>query len=165
MGASDVIFYVLAVVTVTSAAFVAFSRSIMHSAFALMATFLGVAGLYVSLGADFLGAIQVLVYVGGILVLTIFAVMLTHRIGDVNVSNRAVGRWPAIVIAGTVFLVMLAAMRRAGWKVVDPRVATPTIAGIGEELLGGYVLPFEIASIVLLAALVAAVMLSRKEIR
>ena len=86
------VFYLLAAVTVGSALGVALSNSIVYSAFALMGALLGVAALFVLLGADFLGVVQLLVYVGGILVLTLFAVMLTHRISDVNVSNRAVGR-------------------------------------------------------------------------
>lgn len=165
MSIGSVIFYVIAAITIGSAAFVAFARNIMHSAFALMGTFLGVAGLYVCLGADFLGAVQVLVYVGGILVLTIFAVMLTHRIGDVEVSNRSVGRLPALLVAVAVFGLMASAVGLGAWKVVELEPAKPTTAAIGEMLLTKYVLPFEIASVVLLSALIAAVMLSRKEIR
>jgi NAD(P)H-quinone oxidoreductase subunit 6 len=165
MTIGDVIFFFIAAVTVGSAILVAFSRNIMYSAFALMGTFLGVAGLYVTLGADFLGAVQLLVYVGGILVLTLFAVMLTHRIGDVEVSNRSVGRLPALLIAVGVFALMFAAVGRANWSAVEMRASEPTTYGIGNELLTTYVLPFELASVVLLAALIAAVMLSRKEIR
>lgn len=165
MTVSDVIFYLIAAVAVASGFMVAFSRNIVHSAFALMGTFLGVAGLYVTLGADFMGAVQVLVYVGGILVLMLFAVMLTHRIGDVEVSNRAVGRLPALIISLGVFGLMVTAVGQANWAAVEPAAATPTTPSIGEQLLTKYVLPFELASVVLLAALIAAVMLSRKEIR
>jgi len=131
----------------------------------LMGTFLGVAGLYVLLGADFLGAIQVLVYVGGVLVLTLFAVMLTHRIGDVRVSNRAIGRVPALIIAIGVFGLMITAAGQARWVTREVSAVEPATQGIGNALLTDYVLPFELASVVLLAALIAAVMLSRKEIR
>ena len=165
MTVSDVIFFALAGIAIGSAMMVAFSRNIVHSAFALMGTFLGVAGLYVTLGADFLGAIQVLVYVGGILVLMLFAVMLTHRIGDVEVSNRAVGRLPALLVAAGVFALMVTAARQATWGTAEPAPLAPTTYGIGDALLTTYVLPFELASVVLLAALIAAVMLSRKEIR
>jgi NAD(P)H-quinone oxidoreductase subunit 6 len=165
MTVSDVIFFLIAGITVGSAVMVAFSRNIVHSAFALMGTFLGVAGLYLTLGADFLGAVQVLVYVGGILVLMLFAVMLTHRIGDVEVSNRAVGRLPALLMSLGVFGVMVAAVGQANWGAAEPAAMVPTTSGIGHQLLTKYVLPFELASIVLLAALIAAVMLSRKEIR
>jgi NADH-quinone oxidoreductase subunit J len=165
MTVGDVIFFALAGLAVGSAAVVAFSRNIVYSAFALMGTFLGVAGLYVTLGADFLGVVQVLIYIGGILVLVLFAVMLTHRIGDVEVSNRAVGRAPALVVVGGVFTLMVTAVMQGGWAAREIGPVAPTTAGIGEALLTTYVLPFELASVVLLAALIAAVVLSRKELR
>ena len=112
-----------------SALGVAFSSNVLYSAFALMGTFLGAAGLYVFLSADFVAGVQVLVYVGGILVLTLFAIMLTHQIQDVQVSNRS------------------------------------TTYGIGDSFLGTFLLPFELASVVLLMALVGAIVLSRKELR
>jgi NADH-quinone oxidoreductase subunit J len=99
-----IVFYLLALLTVLSAAGVAFSNNIVYSAFALMGTLLGAAGLFVLLAADFVAVIQVLIYVGGILVLMLFAVMLTHRIADVHVSNRAVGRLPGLVVVGVVFV-------------------------------------------------------------
>jgi len=163
---STAVFYLLALVTVGSALGVALSRSIVYSAFALMGTLLGVAATFVLLGADFLGVVQLLVYVGGILVLTLFAVMLTHRISDVNVSNRAVGRIPAAALVGAAFGWMVAVARRATWVVKEPAAAAPTTyGGIGNAFLTHYVLPFEIASIVLLAALVGAIVVSRKEVK
>lgn len=160
-----VIFYLLALLTVGSAAVVAFSRSIVYSAFSLLGAFMGVAGLYVLLAADFVAVIQVLVYVGGILVLIIFAVMLTHRIDDVAVSNRSVGRLPATVIILTVGALMGSAIVSARWvQTPEVRIA-PTTAGIGEAFLGPYILPFELASVVLLVALIGAIVVSRKEIR
>src|ERR1700730_4459380 len=91
------IFYALALVTVGSAMVTAFSRNIVYSAFALFGAFAGVAGIYILLGADFLFIIQIFIYIGGILVVTIFAVMLTQGIAEVNVSNRAVGLVPALI--------------------------------------------------------------------
>jgi NADH:ubiquinone oxidoreductase subunit 6 (subunit J) len=160
-----VVFYLLAAVIVASALGVAFSDNVVYSAFALMGTLLGVAGMFVMLGADFLGLVQLLVYVGGILVLTLFAVMLTHRIADVHVSNRAVGRLPAVVMVGTVFVWMVRIGTRAHWVTGEPAAPAPTTYGIGEVLLTQFALPFEIASIVLLAALIGAVVVSRKEVR
>src|SRR5262249_19601100 len=92
------VFYLIEGVTVISAAGVAFSNNIVYSAFALMGTLMGAAGLFILLNADFVAVVQVLIYVGGILVLTLFAVMLTHRIGDMRVSNRALGRLPALLM-------------------------------------------------------------------
>jgi len=159
------VFYLLAAITVGSALGVAFSDNVVYSAFALMGTLLGVAGMFVLLGADFLGAVQLLVYVGGILVLTLFAVMLTHRIADVHVSNRAVGRLPGLVLVGIVLGWMVHVATRAHWVMGDPGIPAPTTYGIGEVLLTQFVLPFEVASIVLLAALIGAVVVSRKEVK
>ena len=88
MSAGDLLFYLLALLVLGCASLVAFSRNIVRSAFALLGTFMGVAGLYAYLAADLLAVIQVLVYVGGILVVILFAVMLTGQIEDIRVSNR-----------------------------------------------------------------------------
>jgi NAD(P)H-quinone oxidoreductase subunit 6 len=160
-----VVFYLLAAVTVASALGVALSHNVVYSAFSLMGTLLGVAGLFVLLGADFLGVVQLLVYVGGILVLTLFAVMLTHRIADVHVSNRAVGRPAGAVIVGAVFLWMVYVAGRATWVTKPAVTAEPTTYAIGNAFLTTYILPFEIASVVLLVALIGAVVVSRKEVK
>lgn len=165
MSPTTIVFYLLAAVTIGCALGVALSTHIVYSAFALMGALLGVAGLFVLLGADFLGVIQLLVYVGGILVLTLFAIMLTHRVADVQVSNRAVGRLSAALLAGAVLVGLVRAGRRAAWVVAEPAPLAPTTAGIGQAFLGPWLLPFEVASVVLLVALVGAVVLSRKELR
>jgi NADH:ubiquinone oxidoreductase subunit K len=87
MTAEAFVFWVFAIVTVSSAAVVVLSRQLIYSAFALLFTFFGVAGLYVLLGADFLAAVQLLVYVGGILVLLLFGVMLTHKVHDLDLRG------------------------------------------------------------------------------
>jgi NADH-quinone oxidoreductase subunit J len=118
------------------------------------------------LGADFVAMVQIFVYIGGILVLTIFAVMLTQGIADVNVSNREVGIIPALITVALAGAVMLYAILRTPWY--EGKVAgavAPTTYGIGNAFLGPYVLPFEIASLVLLAALIGAVVISRQEFR
>ncbi len=170
LGASDVsmnavIFYLLAAVTIGSAGIVAFSGNLVHSAFALLGTFMGVAGLYAMLAADFVAVVQVMVYVGGILVLIIFAVMLTHRIADVQVSNRTVGRLPALLALSLVAAVMGRCVVSADWVQGSDVQVGPTTLAIGEAFLGPYILPFELASVVLLVALIGAVVVSRKEIR
>jgi len=159
------VFYLLAGLAVVGAAGVAFSRNIIYSALALMASFFGVAGLYVMLYAEFVAGVQVLIYVGGVLVLTLFAVMLTQGIRDVEVSNRSVGRVVALVIVAGTFATMMQAYRAASWHTTEPgtEMASSTY-GVGDALLGPYVLPFEVASIVLLTVLVGAVVLSRKEV-
>jgi NADH:ubiquinone oxidoreductase subunit 6 (subunit J) len=159
------LFYFIAGLTVISAIGVALSNNVFYSAMALMGALLGAAGLYVFLAADFVAVVQVLVYVGGILVLTLFAIMLTHQIAEVQVSNRSVGRLPAFVLVLAVGIGMGIALFRAPWHVEPLGEATATTYGIGDSFLNQYLLPFELASVVLLTALVGAIVLSRKELR
>jgi NADH-quinone oxidoreductase subunit J len=160
-----VVFYLLAAVTVGSAAVVAFSRNIVHSAFSLVGTFAGAAGIYVFLGADFVAAVQILIYVGGILVLVLFAVMLTHRIADVQITNRSVGKIPALITTGILIVILVQTIQETSWVKAKEISDAPTTARIGDLFLGTYLLPFELASLVLLVALIGAVFLSRKEIK
>ena len=164
---AQVVFYLIAALTVGSSMMVAFSRNIVYSTFALLGAFTGVVGLYVLLAADFVAMVQLLVYVGGILVLTIFAVMLTQGIADVTVSNREVGVVPSLIIVAILAAVMMYAVFKTPWQMAAPgRLdATPTTYGVGNAFLGEYVLPFEVASLVLLAALVGAIVISRHETR
>ena len=165
MELATVIFYLIAAVTVGSAAMVAFSRNIIYSAFSLLGTFAGVAAIYVFLGADFVAAVQVLIYVGGILVLILFAVMLTHRITDVQITNRAVGTIPALVVIGVLVFLLVQTIRETPWQKAKEILFVPTTAKIGDLFLKNYLLPFELASLVLLAALIGAVVISRKELK
>ena len=160
-----VIFYFLALVLVVSAAGVAFSPNIVYSAFSLVGTFGGVAGLYVMLGADFVAGVQILIYVGGILVLILFAVMLTHRISEIHLSNRAVGRIPALLLCGITLALLIMTIMKNPWAKAAKIDYEPTTSRIGDLFLENYLLPFELASIVLLVALIGAVIISRKEIR
>ncbi|MGH7771841.1 MAG: NADH-quinone oxidoreductase subunit J family protein [Candidatus Binatia bacterium] len=165
MELATITFYVVALITVGSAAMVAFSRNIIYSAFSLLGTFAGVAGIYVFLGADFVAGVQVLIYVGGILVLILFAVMLTHRITDVQITNRSVGRIPALVAIGIIILLLAQSILETPWVKAKEILYAPTTARIGDLFLADYLLPFELASLVLLAALIGAVVLSRKELK
>ena len=160
-----IIFYLIAAIIVVSAAVVVFSSNIVYSAFSLVGTFGGVAGIYVLLGADFVAAVQILIYVGGIVVIILFAIMLTHRIADVQVTNRSVGKIPALIVTGLLITLLVSTILDSSWIKADQVAYDPTTAQIGELFLKDYLLPFELASIVLLIALIGAVTLSRKEIK
>jgi len=165
MEISALIFYLLAVVIVGSALIVAFSRNIMYTVFSLLATFAGVAGLYVMLSADFLAGTQVLVYVGGILVLLIFAVMLTNRIGDIRVSNQPLSRAPALLVSVLVWALLVYVAVSTPWQQLAKPAMEATTAKIGDALLREYLLPFELVSVALVGALIGAASLARKEVR
>src|SRR6266513_2311960 len=103
MSAEAAVFYVFATITVGAAAVVVLARSLIYSAFALLFTFFGVAGLYVLLGADFLAATQLLIYVGGILVLLLFGVMLTHKLYDLDLRSEVTQFGAGIIMAAGLF--------------------------------------------------------------
>jgi NADH-quinone oxidoreductase subunit J len=161
MTAEAFVFWVFAIVTVGSAAVVVLSRTLIYSAFALLFTFFGVAGLYVLLGADFLAATQLLVYVGGILVLLLFGVMLTHKIYDLDLKTETTQFAPGLIVAVGLFVILSATAVRTQWMGV-PRPPAPTTREIGRLFLGQYLLPFEAASVLLLVALMGAAMIVRR---
>jgi NADH-quinone oxidoreductase subunit J len=161
MTPSDVVFWILAVVTVGSAAVVVLSRTLIYSAFALLFTFFGVAGLYVLLGADFLAATQLLIYVGGILVLLLFGVMLTHKIYDLDLRTETTQLLSGVIVAAGLFVILAATAVRTDWATAE-RPPAPTTKEIGRLFMGQYLLPFEAASVLLLVALVGAAMIVRR---
>ncbi len=158
----QIVFYFFAAMTIASAAVVVFARSLIRSAFALLFTFFGVAALYAYLGADFLAATQMVIYVGGLLVLLLFGVMLTHKLYDLNLKSETFQIWPALVVVLAVFGLLVFVMLRTRWPANGPIAAMPTTAAIGELLMKDYVLPFEVASILLLIALIGAAMIVRR---
>src|SRR6266545_5304729 len=127
MPIGAVVFWILAVVTVGSAAVVVLARSLIYSAFALLFTFFGVAGLYLLLGADFLAATELLIYVGGILVLLLFGVMLTHKIYDLDLKTEVTQFVPGLLIAIGVFALQTFVVgSRTQWAVGAGRPPAPT---------------------------------------
>ena len=163
MTLGSVVFYLFAAITVGSAAVVVLARSLIYSAFALLFTFFGVAGLYVLLGADFLAATQLLIYVGGILVLLLFGVMLTHKLYDLDLRTEATQFAPGLILALVgVFGVLTLTILRTRWATGPGRAPAPTTAEIGRLFMGPYLLPFEAASILLLVALMGAAMIVRR---
>jgi len=161
----DIVFFVFALITIVSAFVVVFSRNIMYAAFSLLFTFFGVAGLYAMLHADFLAVTQVLIYVGGILVLLLFGVMLTNKVISVDIKTGTLQTGPALIVtailAGT-----LAGLFYSTWRtapVTASQVQGTTTKTIGEMLMTSYLLPFEIASVVLLVALIGATFMARKK--
>jgi NADH:ubiquinone oxidoreductase subunit 6 (subunit J) len=163
MSPSDIIFLVFAVITVGSAAVVVLARSLIYCAFALLFTFVGVAGLYVLLGADFLAATQLLIYVGGILVLLLFGVMLTHKLYDLDLKSEVTQFVPGLIVALTLFFILANGALVTPWKTGAGRAPAATTAEIGRLFLGSYLLPFEAASILLLVALMGAAMIVRRK--
>lgn len=164
MELQSLVFYIFAFITLGSAFVVVFSRNIIYSAFSLLFTFFGVAGLYVLLQADFLAVTQILIYVGGILVLLLFGVMLTNRVISVDIKTSTVQTVPALllvaVVAGSLSGMFYSTFSGATAAPTSLKTTTPAL---GELLMTTYLLPFEIASVLLLVALIGAALMSRRD--
>lgn len=159
-----VVFLILASLTCVSAGIVALSRNIIYSTIALLGTFLGIAGLYIQLSADFLAAVQILVYVGGTLTLILFAVMLTANIENIRTSNTSRSRWPAFLLIGLMLAMLGIVANHTEWPIRNTTVM-PSTTKLGHAFLTEYMLPFEVGSVVLLGAMIGAVVLARRAVR
>lgn len=162
MSVFDIIFYLFAAVTVVSAFFVVTTRNIVHSAFYLLFTFFGVAGLYVLLGSDFLAIVQLVIYVGGILILLIFGVMLTNKITNVEIKTGTMQILPAAVGVGLFAGIVAAALLKTNWMTINNDVPSSSARFIGSMLIIDYVVIFELLGIILLVALIGAASIARK---
>ncbi|MBI3184248.1 MAG: NADH-quinone oxidoreductase subunit J [Myxococcales bacterium] len=163
---SDLLFYALAALAIASACGVAFSRNIIYSALSLLGALIGAGALYVYLKADYVAVTQLLVYIGGVLVLILFAVMLTGRIGDRSRSNPSAAVLPGVGLLAAVLGVLGFVAFKAPWQ-TGSKVApdASTASRIGDLFLGEYLLAFEVVSLLLLATLIGAVVIARKEIK
>lgn len=162
MPYTTIIFYVLAFITVVSAVIIVSRKNVIHSAFALFFTLLGVSGFYVLLHADFIAVTQIMVYVGGILILLIFGVMLTTKITDIDIRTKNMNNIPGLIFTLGIISILIYIITTTKWNVKQPIANEETVSQIGRLILTDYLLPFEIASIVLLVALIGSAMLARR---
>ena len=163
MSIYDLIFYLFATLTIVSALMVVSSDNIVRSAFYLLATFFGVSGIYVLLGADFVAVTQIMVYIGGILILLLFGVMLTSNITNVEIKKGTAKILPAVIGIGVLLGALVSVMTRTKWKLQLTEIPQTTSFELGKLLITDYVLIFELLGILLLIALIGAASMARKE--
>jgi NADH-quinone oxidoreductase subunit J len=156
-------FYVLAGMIVTAAAIVVQSKNIVHAGVSLVPVLLGVAGLYVLLRAEFLTVVQILIYVGAITVLLLFVILLTEGATGLRTRQRNEQVPLAAAVAGLFLVGLVALLARAPWAVTNQAIAAYNISAVGTSLFTTYVLVFEIAGLLILASLVGAIVIARKE--
>ncbi len=156
-------FYTFGLMAVGGAVGMVSARRLVHSAIFLVASFLGVAAIYLLLGADFLAMVQVLIYAGAIMILMLFAIMLTPK----QIEVRRPGQWAQRLAAGLVSVSFLAVagftLLGTRWPVAATLAEQPTTETIGQVMLSNYVLPFEMASVLLLAAMIGAILIARED--
>ncbi len=158
-----ILFYGLALVTVGSALVVTFGRNLVRSAFALFFTLMGMAAMFVYLAADFVALVHILVYIGGILVLILFGIWLTHRVIDLDIRAGRIQLIPGLILGLVLMGLLGLTIRSFNLAARTPAPYRATASGIGRLLLSTYLLPFEIASVALVVALVGAIVIGRRE--
>jgi len=156
-------FWILAIVAVVAALCVVIVRSVFRAALALLLCFVAVAGIFVTLSADFLAAIQILVYVGAVGVLIILAIMVTRDFQHGSLTNKL--KIPAFIIAVVFTGVISYAMLNTAWPISSVPPQEPTTMTLAVKLFGegGFLLPLEIAPILLLVAIIGAIVLVREK--
>jgi NADH-quinone oxidoreductase subunit J len=163
VSAQEVIFVLLGLLALGSAILVVTTKNVVHAALWLVVTLAGVAGCYLMLTAEFVAWVQVLIYVGAVIVLLLFGIMLTKApIGgdaDLNSENRVAAALVALASAGTLTTLVVDAFRHEFIELRGGSGATH----VGESIFRSYVLPFEVVSLLLLAALIGSIVLSRRD--
>jgi len=162
-GIPAAIFYILAGIILGSAVMVVSLKNIFHCALFLVLCFFGVAGIYILLSAEFLAAVQVLIYVGAITILMIFAIMLTAKLYSAKIRQSNEQVIPGIIIVAALLVATIFTLSRTTWKLSYETAEVQSTVGIGKLLLTKYVLPFEVVSVVLLTALIGAIIIARRE--
>jgi len=163
----EIAFWILSAITVLGAIFAITMRNLIHCVLSLILFFLGIAGHYFLLRADFLGAVQILIYIGAVVVLMLFAIMLTrHVTGDEGPREVLGGKWwagmgTAVIVAGLLWAII----RKDQLSQMFPvGVAKTSVAEIGRVLVTDWVVPFEAMAVLLTAALIGAVVIALEEV-
>ena len=161
---SEIVFWFITIVTIASALGVVLSNQLIYSAMSLLFTLFGVAGLYVFLWADFMTGIQLLVYVGGILTLIIFGIMLTNKISSARLSQTNMQQGVGSVVSLWLLIILSLVISKTSWFMSPSSEPSSTVDKIGTLLMTKHLLAFEGISLLLLGALIGAAILARKEI-
>ena len=157
----DNLFMMMCALVIASAFWVVFSPSLIHSAVSLMFTLFGTAGLYVFLYADFVAATQVVIYVGGILVLIIFGVMLTNRIEKSSIASSSKNQFLGGACSLAIFVMLIGIIFNTSWHAGKEYVSENSVSMIGKMLLTDYLLPLIYALFPCFILVISAILLSK----
>jgi NADH-quinone oxidoreductase subunit J len=159
----EIAFWIMAVVVVLAALGVVFLRNVFRAALSLVLCFITVAGLYITLSADFLAAVQILVYVGAISVLIILAIMMTREVQQGSPANKM--KIPAFLVAVVLLGIMIYTVTKTSWQISGEAPLSPTTTPLALKLFSesGFILPVEIAAVLLLAAILGAIVIAREK--
>jgi NADH-quinone oxidoreductase subunit J len=156
-------FWIMAVVMVASAFAVIFLHNVFRAALALILCFIAVAGIYITLSADFLAAVQILVYVGAISVLIILAIMMTKEVHKGSPANKM--QIPAAIVAAVLLGILVYTVTSTPWQIAAEAPLSSTTVPLATRLFSenGFILPVEIGAVLLLAAILGAIVITREK--
>lgn len=164
MSGSTIIFYMLAALTLVSGALAVTTRQIFRAAIFLLFSLIGIAGLYFWMQYDFVAAVQIVVYVGGITVLIIFSIFLTQQAGELLPKPKFGRQVFSALAAFCGFALTMLQLYKHSFKASTDQPILPTVSNIGDRMLGveanGFALPFEVVSILLLAAMIGCIVIA-----
>ena len=163
MSLEPVVFWGLAVMLLASSLAVVLTRNLFHSVLYLALSLTATAGVFLSLDAEFLAAIQLLLYAGGVITIVVFAIVVTERLVGVRITQTSRQLLTGFILSGALLVALLVVFRRAPLTVPRPAVAGDLTRAIGESLLTTYVLPFELLGVLFLAALLGALYFARPD--
>ena len=155
-----VVFYVLSAISLMAALGVVVTRNVVHAALSLLVSLIAVAGIYLVLFAEFLALVQVLIYGGAIIIVLLFAIMLTRNSEYPRIADNK--QWPLAAVAALAFLGILIPSFLIH-RVEATNAQNASFTGIGESLFTTWAVPFEVASLVLLVALIGAIIIARSD--
>jgi NADH:ubiquinone oxidoreductase subunit 6 (subunit J) len=156
-------FWGLAIVLVGSALFVVLSKNLFHSVLWLALSLTGTAGIFLVLEVEFLAAVQLLLYAGGVITIVVFAIVVTERLVGVRISQTSRQLGTATIVCGGLLAALLLFLRRGPLPAERPPLGEDMTRAIGEALLTRYVLPFELLAVLFLVALLGAIYLARPD--
>lgn len=160
---SSAAFYFIAVIAIVFSILTVTLKNIFHSAISLIVVLFSVAAVYIYLDAEFLALVQILIYVGAIATLIIFAIMLTAKISDKAIKQNNEQKLVSFFVALSLGAIFIFIFSKAGSRISLSSFNSPALADTGKQLLTTYALPFELISLILLAAIIGAITISRKE--
>ena len=169
LSAEALAFYAFAGLIVLSALVILFTRNVLYAAFSLLLTFLGISAVYVLAGADFLAVMQILVYVGGVLVLLVFGVMLTNRVAGKSVRTQHHNQFWCLLIGGSLFFLLAQTVVQSNladlpWLKASETIKTSTVSTLGIQLMSDFILPFELTGVLLLVALIGSAYVAQRQL-
>ena len=162
MNIEQTVFTIIAIITLGGGVGVVSSKNLYYAALYLVLALSGMAGLFVMLSAGFLAAVQIIVYIGAIAILILFAIMLSRTVMTSSEPQNNDQVWLGIVVASLFFFVLGFVVSSTEWPISDLEPTTDAVTQLGISFLGAYLIPFEVVSILLLVALVGGIILARE---